>query len=101
MILFWGRGVQIPSPAQLRKHDADKRRGDEADSGAAEAQRLLHDGQHLRASGLQFQAVLSGGDAGGTGFEGLGGIKKTPPDGHQTEFGGSGGIRTHGPLRIN
>ena len=75
------------------KHDADKRRGNEVDSGVARTQRLLHDGQHLRASGLQFQAVLGGGDADGTGFEVPIGIKKAPPDGHQTEFGGSGGIR--------
>ena len=55
------------------------------------------DGKHMLIA--SDTTKLGGGDAGGTGFEGLGGIKKAPPDGHQTEFGGSGGIRTHVPSR--
>ena len=48
---------------------------------------------------LDYNSKLSSAEAmlAGLGLKGSE-AKKTPPDSHQTEFGGSGGIRTHGPV---
>ena len=61
--------LRIGTPRPRRTH--------EADSGMARTQRLFDYRKHLRALGLQLEAVFCRGNDGRVGYEW---IKKTPPD---------------------
>ena len=71
----------------------------------AGAQRFQHDSKHLRASGCAKQEQHGGCHASRSGLRIPGGcepIKKRPGNAcHLAKCGGAGGIRTHGPGRVN